>query len=374
MTGALSRTLGRISPRHPPPAHPRRILLLKPCCIGDVVLTTPLLSALQRGYPSALIDWAVGTWSAAVITDHPALHRVVDVGARANPASTLPGLLNLVRTLRAGKYDLLVVPDRSPLLSLAAWLSGIPHRAGLDSAGRGFGYTVRASINPVVVRHEADIYLDIARALGLSTEHCWANVSLSAADAESVDGLLASQVAPGKTLVLVHPGGGVNPGMMLTAKRWPPEKFAALAEMVANFTNGHIIVLGSKTDEPVTFAVVQSLRHAQSSPITDLTGTLTLTQIAALAAQPRTALYIGNDNGVAHLAAAAGAKLLMIFGPSDPRRYAPFVPPGCAAYAWRPVQMPAGGVAAGGAAGFDWTRDGVTVEDAWTQAKHLLGG
>lgn len=374
MIGALSRLLVRLSPRRPPPAAPRRILLLKPCCIGDVVFTTPLLSALQRGYPSAQIDWAIGGWSAPVIAGQPGLHRVIDVGTPANPASTLPGLLHLVRTLRAGQYDLLIVPDRSPLLSLAAWLSGIPNRAGLDSAGRGFGYTVRASIIPEEIRHEADIYLDIARALGLSAENCWANVSTSHADTEAIDAVLADQVAPGRSLVLVHPGGGVNPGMQLTSKRWPPQHFAALAERVANFTNGHIIVLGSKIDASVTSDVVQSLRHTQPSPITDLTGTLTLTQIAALAAQPRTALYIGNDNGVAHLAAAAGAKVLMIFGPSDPRRYAPFVPPSCAAYAWRPVQVPDRGVGAGAAAGFDWTRDGVTVEDAWTQANRLLGG
>jgi len=63
---------------------------------------------------------------------------------------------------------------------------------------------------------------------------------------------------------------------------------------------------------------------------------------------------------------------LMIFGPSDPRRYGPFVPSDRAAAVWRPVTVPEQGVAAGGAAGFDWERDGVTVDEAWEQAQRLI--
>ena len=353
---------------------PRRILILKPCCIGDVIFATPLLSALKRGYPEAAIDWAVGSWSAAVLSDHPLLDRVLDTGSRANPASAPRSLWQLIRMMRAGRYDLLVVPDRSRWLSLAALLSGIPVRVGLDSGGRGFGYTLRVPINPLQARHEADIYLDLARTLTLSTADCWANVGINAASGTIVEEVLAAYVPPDRPLVIVHPGGGVNPGMNLTAKRWPVARFGELSRIVAEFTNGLIIVLGSVTDRPLASSLCDSLAHFPGTSVTDLSGVFDLPQIAALAALPRTALYIGNDNGIAHLAAAAGAKVLMIFGPSDPHRYAPFVAAQRAAVAWRPVSVPAQGVTGRQEVGFDWVRDGVSVAEAWQQAEKLLGG
>src|SRR5207249_11840687 len=124
-----------------------------------------------------------------------------------------------------------------------------------------------------------------------------------------------------KPLIVVHPGGGVNPGMVMIQKRWPAERFAALADRVANATGGQIAVIGTASDQPA----VDSFKQAANCPAVDLVGRLSLPVTGALASLA--ALYIGNDNGVANLAAASDGKVLMIFGPSDPRRYAPFVPP-----------------------------------------------
>ena len=169
--------LSRLLPTHesPPPA-PRRIVLILPCCIGDVVLGTAVLCALRRAYPDAHITWAVGSWSKAAISQHDALDAVLDVGPQALPVKSLKGFIDFVGKLRAGHFDLAVSLVRSPLMSAAVMLSGIPHRAGLDSDGRGFGYHIRASITPTARRHEADIYLDVARALGVDVSGCWANI------------------------------------------------------------------------------------------------------------------------------------------------------------------------------------------------------
>ena len=85
-------------------------------------------------------------------------------------------LLRLARQLRQGRYDLAISLTRSPLLSLAVRMSGILLRAGLDSAGRGLGYNLRVPLDPAQLRHEAEIYLDVARALGLDVSGCQANV------------------------------------------------------------------------------------------------------------------------------------------------------------------------------------------------------
>lgn len=345
-----------------------RIIILKPCCIGDVVFTTPLLMALRRAYPVAQIDWAVGSMAIAALRGHPAINMLIDTGPLANPAARPGSMLRLVRTLRRGRYDLAVVPDRSRLLGLAVLQALIPNRAGLDSGGRGFAYTIRAVIDPVTIRHEAEIYLDVGRALGLDVSDCWANVPPTADSLTAADAILREHGIPGERLIVVHPGGGVNAGMTMLLKRWPPERFAGLAARAADaLGNGaQIAVIGLESDRDS----VEAFRAALGRPVIDLTSRLSLPVTAALAA--RAALYIGNDNGVAHLAAAAGARVLMIFGPSDPRRYAPFVPPDHARFAWRPVKLPAGGVVAGAPPGFDWAQHGVTVDEAWEQARPLL--
>jgi ADP-heptose:LPS heptosyltransferase len=343
-----------------------RIVLLKPCCIGDVIFATPLLTALRRGYPDASIDWVIGSSSAAAVRGHHDLANVIDCGPLANPAAHPAGLLRLTRQLRAGNYDLAAVPDRSPLSGVATLLAGIPRRAGLDSAGRGFSYNVKARIDPQVIRHEAEIYLDVARALGLSTDNCWVNVPPTQSAIGAAHQVLDQHELQDKRLIIVHPGGGVNVGMSMLAKRWPPDRFAALAARIADQISGQLAVIGVASDREAVAAFLQAVERT----VIDLTNQVSLPVIGALASLA--ALYIGNDNGVAHLAAASGGKVLMIFGPSDPRRYAPFVPPDRARYVWRPIKVPERGVNAGLPADFNWARDGATVDEAWEVAHTLL--
>src|SRR5690606_32111641 len=111
----------------------------------------------------------------------------------ALPVRAPGGMLHFIRQLRAGKFDLAVSLVRSPLMSLALLFSGIPHRAGIDSAGRGFGYTVRAAVDPNAPRHEGEIYLSVARALGIDVDDCHANVAVSYTDQEAVQKHLRSR-------------------------------------------------------------------------------------------------------------------------------------------------------------------------------------
>jgi ADP-heptose:LPS heptosyltransferase len=339
----------------------RRILLVKPCCIGDVVFATPLLAALRRAFPEAHITWLINASIAPVLYEHPHLNTVFEVGDTANPAAPRR-LFSFVRQLRRLRADAVFVPDRSRWYSLAVRLAGIPMRVGLDSAGRGFAYTHKATIRPEFVRHEAEIYLDLARLLNIPTDGLWAFVPLTAqASVQAERALHEARLAHGGYL-MVHPGGGVNVGMRMVEKRWAAENFAALAERLADRLSAQIAVIGAASDREA----VARFKAALTTPCQDWSERFSLTETAALAV--RAALYIGNDSGVGHLAAAAGAKVLMIFGPSDPRRYAPFVPPTQARYAWRPVALPQGGVASGAPRAFDWARDGVSVDEAFAVA------
>lgn len=342
-----------VFPTRAAPTNPRRIVILLPCCIGDVVLGTATLFALRRAYPNAHITWAVGRWSRPALDGHDLLNELLDTGEGALPIHSVASLRAFAAQLRAGKFDLAVSLVRSPWMSLAVWLARIPYRAGLDSAGRGFGYNIRARINPRTVRHEAEIYLDVPRALGIDTTDCWANVPVR--ESRSGD----------EPYIVVNPAGGRNPGMVMDSKRYPPAELAEVANRIARAVKAKIIVIAGKEDQPLVDAVTAHLDR----PPAQFVGVLTFRQIAALAHGAR--LYIGNDTGLTHLAAAAGAKTVMILGPTDPKRYAPFAPDAIAL--WKPATVAQTGVAAGVPTDWDWARDGISVDEAERQIRKFLG-
>jgi len=341
----------------PPPVEAvNRVVLIRPCCIGDVVMATAALDALRRLYPKASITWAVGGWSRRVVEGHNHLDAVQDTGPAANPARGPRGVWAFARSLRAGDYDLAVSLVRSPWMSAAVWLSGIRYRAGLDSLGRGFGYNIRATVDPAHPRHEAQIYLDVIARLGGHEADCYPTVPVRVDDVASVRELLAARGVSGD-YVVINPNGGNNPGMMMDAKRWPPPHFAALADALVAALGVKIVLLGGP-DDTRTLDTVQAAMQAEAVPFS---GVLTFQQIAALAQGSRA--YVGNDTGLTHMAAAAGARTAMILGPSDPARYGPFTPPGQSIALWQPVELGMGGVGVTGTPQhWDWARDGIGVD------------
>jgi ADP-heptose:LPS heptosyltransferase len=344
------RLLSRRLPLRPPAAAPRRIVLIRPCCIGDVVMATAALTALRRRYPNAHITWAVGGWSRQAVENHPDLDAILDSGAAANPAGTLRGLVWFAGRLRAGRYDMAVSLVRSPLMSAAVLLSGIACRVGLDSGGRGFGYNLRVPVDPAARRHEAAIYLDAVARLGASIDGIYPSVGVGGAPP------VPDATTP---YLVVNPSGGKNPGAQMDAKRYPPKMLAELVHLLRERIEvAQVVVVAGPGDavlaEAVRAALGEEIAH------TAYVGTLTFAQIGALAAGA--VLYIGNDTGLTHYAAAAGAATAMLLGPTDPLRYGPFAPNAVAL--WRQYPLPQGGFAAGPPLAWDWRVHGISPAEA----------
>lgn len=357
-------TLSRLFPTRDPIPQPQRILFIRPCCIGDVVMATGALSALRQTYPQAHITWALGTWSAQSVDYHPAIDAVLDTGSADLPVREWGGFWRFVKSLRAGNFDMAVSLVRSPLMSLAVLLSGIPMRVGLDSAGRGFGYNLRIPIDPDEARHEGDIYLSVIEALAGKSLKSYANLPVLDSARNTLQPRLQSLNirAP---YILAHPGGGSNPGMQMDSKRYPLDSFAQVLNRVAGATSAQVILIGGPKDSEMAQAVENQLSVESVS----LVGELTFTEIGALA--EKSLLYIGNDTGLTHIASAVGAKTVMIMGPTDPRRYAPYTQNSLAL--WKPVDLKSGGVATAHAQAWDWSRDGITVDDAVAQILDFIG-
>ncbi|HHJ06168.1 MAG TPA: glycosyltransferase family 9 protein [Anaerolineae bacterium] len=357
MIAASGKILRRFFPQRSAPADPKTIIVLKPCCLGDVVLATPTIAALQARYPQAKIDAAVGRWSRAALENNPHIRQLLDTGRVGQGQYGWADVRRLAKRLRRQRYDLSVTLDRSPVVGLAPWLAGIKHRVGLDSAERGFAHTLRVPV-PAAAMHEAAIYLRCVAALGGESDGVWAAFYPSEADKRNLPSLT-------RPFVIIHPAGGMNPGMKMPEKRWPVERLADLGNRFAR--RGLAVVLtGAANDAPLCREVAAQMAGL---PPKILAGSLTLGQFGALCQQA--SLFVGADTGAMHIAAATGCKTVAIFGPSDPQRYGPFAPPEKAIALWRPVSLPKGGVGQGKVFDFSWEQ-GVSVEEAWDACEQFL--
>ena len=305
-----------------PAGSPERILVLRRCCLGDVLLTTPLLAAIDGAYPAARITYAVGGWSAAALAHNPRVDRTLILPDRPTPREWI----RIAGRLRRGRFALAILPERSPLVHLVAALAGIPRRVGLDSAGRGFALTDRVPVDGV--RHEAERALDLARALAIPVPPPRLEYRPSAAAERQVAHVLTERGVR-QPLFVVHPGGGANPGAIMDSKRWPPERFGQVAEALLARHGGSVALVGGAGDREA----VSGTRATMRGEAIVMCGELDLDALAALCR--RATLYIGNNSGTSHLAEACGTPTVTIFGPTDPAQYGPL--DGVGEAVWNPV-------------------------------------
>ena len=348
-TAALARFLSlplRLR-RSRPFTPPQRVLILKPCCLSQVLLTTPLLAALQETFPQARFDWAVSDWARPAIAGNPRIQELISSGLVGLADGRWSDAIQLARQLRANQYDACFIPSHSAVLAMTAWLAGIPQRIGLDDRGRGFAHTIR--VRPPTDWHSADQYLSLAEAVGAGPalkpemEFYPPDVERTAATrflVEEIDWL-------GETpLIIIHPGGGRNPAFTYLDKRWPIERFARLANHLARTHRATLVLVGDQEDR----SLAETLAGMVSMRVHNLAGQLSLGRLGALCEVAD--LYVGNDTGPTQVATAVGCPTLAIFGPGNPAASGP--------YTQRARAMSV------------QSAEGVTVEEAAVAAEKLL--
>ena len=294
-----------------------RILVVKLADIGDLLTATPALAALRETFPAARLEVLTTAHSAPVLDGTGLADAVITFDKFAydrprdalRPAS-LAAALTLALRLRARRYDAMFIlhhlTTRFGALKYAAlaFAVGARCRLGLDN-GRGWFLTRAAPDAGFGAKHEVEYWLDVAALLGARAGDVslWAGVGAQAAPLHG-DG----------PLVVIHPGsGGYSP-----ARRWDPASFAAVADALHARYGARIVLVGTADDH--ADAVRAHMAHA---PL-DLSGRTTLGELAALLREAD--LFVGADSGVMHLAAAAGAPVVAIFGPSNHRAWGPWSP------------------------------------------------
>jgi heptosyltransferase-2/heptosyltransferase-3 len=225
---------------------------------------------------------------------------------------TILQFLQLIRRVRRQRYSLGLSLDRSPLANAMLLMARIPERAGIDSAGRGVGLTRRA--RPRSNQHETELYLEVAKGVGATACGVYPEYCPTSDARATAATLLGGLTAP---IVVIHPGGAVNPESTLLSKRWPAERFGELASDLVQRHDASIVVVGSESDRSATQATIDFT----DAHVTDLAEQLSVSELAAVC--ERSQLYVGNDSGMSHLAAAVGTPTVTIFGPTSPAIYRP---------------------------------------------------
>ena len=308
----------------PPKGRPPRLLIVRLSALGDVLHALPVLSALRNRFPEARIDWVVEDRAADLLRGRKDLDRVVAF-PRQRLSTALRGLphplelarvgRSFVRELRAGDYD--VALDLQGNLKSGAVLraSGATLRFGLDRPAAREGshfFSQRRALPPTDRPHRVQRNLALASALlGEDLPYVSPGFPTAATDRAAADRLRTTAGLNGDYVVL-HPGTSEFGAF----KRWPAERFGALARKLGADGRSVIVTSGPGEQELVQRVVEGSGGRAQALPTPSL---LVLAEVIRGAAG-----FVSGDTGPLHLAALLGTPLLGLFGPKDPEIYGPY--------------------------------------------------
>jgi heptosyltransferase II len=277
-----------------------RILLRVPNWIGDAVLSLGALRDLRRSFPRSRLEVLARGWVAglyAAVSEVDGVRQ--SLGLRADAAA-----------LR-GAYDLGVLLPNSFGSALSLRMAGLPERWGYATAGRRVLLTRGAPV-PAEVRGRSQVYYYRAMLAGVGLSvSASPDVSLRCPDAWSER---AAELLPAGEGAWV----GLNPGAAYgTAKRWIPERFSAVGDMLARRQGARVVILGSAAERPLGEAIAAGMRQ----PALVLCGQTSLPDLVGVLARLR--LLITGDSGPMHLAAALGTRLVALFGPTNWRETSP---------------------------------------------------
>jgi heptosyltransferase-3 len=303
-------------------ARVRRALVIKLRHHGDVLLTSPVFTALRRAAPHAEIDALVYLETVPMLATHPAIAQVhaIDRGLRKRgPFAHAAGEFRLWRALRARRYDLVVHLTDHPRGAWLARLAGArwsvaPERTRNGWLWRRF-FTHRYLLPRSTPRHTVEQNLDALRRLGVWPDEADKPLVLvpSPAAHARADALLAAHALERGRFILVHPGS------RWMFKCWPAQPTAALLDGLA--ADGFRVVLTAAPDRDEA-ALIAAIKAAMRSAPVDLSGQLTLPELGALIAAAR--LFIGCDTAPMHMASAAGTPIVAWFGPSGEIEWGPW--------------------------------------------------
>jgi heptosyltransferase-1 len=287
---------------------PRRILIIKPSAIGDVVHALPVLNLLRRRWPTAHISWLIANRCAGLVEGHPQLDQVIQFdrtrfGSSWRSPTAAWEMSKFNRSLAQQDFDLVIDLQGLFRSGWMTWRTGAPIRVGSTDA-REFGGMFCTHLAPVQADAQAtERYLQVAEFLGLGRDPVEFIFAINDADRRYIEGLMPDR----------KPYAVLLPATNWATKQWPAERFAALIEPIRQRFGLESVIAGG----PDAAVLAASMPGA-----INLAGKTDLRQAVALLEGAD--LVIGNDTGPMHIAAALGRPLVTMYGPTSPFRTGPY--------------------------------------------------
>jgi heptosyltransferase-2 len=310
-----------------------KILIRATNWVGDAIMALPALRAVRRRFPDAEIAIVARPYVADIYRDQ----QICDQFIHYDPQGVHTGFSGrerLAAELRAQKFEVALLLQNAFDAAWLAWRAKIPKRIGYARDGRSFLLTKAIPVPKPgeIPAHEKFYYLELLRRAGwvesLSDELFISMNVPERKQRQAAEFLARSGARPHAPRIAV--GAGASYG---SAKCWPPSRFAEVANRLQSQIGADLILFGTAAETPVSNAIASELRQL---PI-DLTGKTAIADLPALLSQCH--LFIGNDSGAMHVAAAVGLPVVAIFGPTDPHGTAP-VTPRCAVVQEKPYCSP----------------------------------
>ena len=278
-----------------------RILIVRTDRIGDAILSTPVIEAMRRAYPSAHIAVMVRAYAKDVIEGNPYLNEVI-IYKKKEVEESLLGLFKFASEIRKKKFDLVLILHPTNSIHLVAFLAGIPRRVGYDRKMSFLLTDKIPHIKQMGEKHEMEYALDLVRHLGIDPQYHGPYAPLNPASEKWADEFFKKEgIGPQDKIVALHPGTSCP------SKMWPQERFAQVADELVKTKGFKVLVMGGPDEKEITGNV---LKNMKSSAI-DLTGVSVSQDVSVL---KRCHLLITTDCGTMHIAAALGIPLVVIFG------------------------------------------------------------
>jgi len=287
----------------------RKVLLIRLRSIGDTVLATPSAFALKRFLPNVEVDILVEDWVAPLLNDHPHVDNVMvlERGGFMTRA-------RVARELRAANYDVVYNLHGGTTATFLTRATGARHRVGFKSYQYAQLHNHQAP-SPLLLwgqqkTHSVEQQLALLGWTGVPvTDRPRTQLGISTEANDTVRKLLAESGLNDQKIALIHPTAA------FATKQWATENFARVAEFLS--TRGFAPVAIAAPNEK---AILEKLCSEAAVKITTLD--LALPEVTALAAQSQ--LFVGNDSGIAHIAAAVDTPAVVIFGSSNIAHWRPW--------------------------------------------------
>ena len=313
---------------------PKRILIVNPFGIGDVLFTTPLVRAIHRAFPKSRIGYLCNRRTERVLRDNPHLDALfvyekddfVDL-CRTSRWAGLRYLAKLFQQINHFHCDWVMDLSLGERYSFLTALMGAKRRVGFNFRGRGRFLTESYPIEGYQDDHVAEHYRRLLKFLGIEMIDSTLEFPVSNKDECWVDDWLAKHgLASGELLVGIVPAGGVSWGINASFRRWSFEGFAKVADALVERYGARVLLFGESADRDACASVSRLMRNKA----VDVSGQTNLGQFVSFLG--RLGLVVCNDGGPLHLAVSQKVRTVSIFGPVDPAVYGPYGPDNHAAH------------------------------------------